>query len=283
MENPQSISTKAAYLQVIMRELTPTELALVNVTIYGSAKHKKYYDMYHEGRFQDCWDYLMANRGEMTLDNVPEPAREMAKKAIADSIEMHSNKSDPPVLVTIDPYMDRIILAKKKHPDFFSAGVSDCCVQHDPGCNMLNNGACNCVPDITITSRSGKFSVDSNGDCQRLGAEGELIPTMIDPRQVDNGLEPTFELMPHDIEKVAFEGPETPDRGYTMRVSYLKPPASADALVEVMKDKVVVRMFLFPAYKIYNLQAHFGEIVDSEIEKNDNGYRQAAWCGIGPV
>jgi hypothetical protein len=99
----------------------------------------------------------------------------------------------------------------------------------------------------------------------------------------ENGLVPTFELMPHNIEKVAFEGPETPDRGYTMRVSYLKPPASADALVEVMKDKVVVRMFLFPAYKIYNLQAHFGEIVDSEIEKNDNGYRQAAWCGIGPV
>ncbi len=87
----------------------------------------------------------------------------------------------------------------------------------------------------------------------------------------------------YDIKKVAFEGPETPDRGYTMRVSYLKPPASANALVEVMKDKVVVRKFLFPAYKIYNLQAHFGEIVDSEIEKNDNGYRQAAWCGIGPV
>ena len=87
----------------------------------------------------------------------------------------------------------------------------------------------------------------------------------------------------HDIKKVAFEGPEPPDRGYTMRVSYLNPPADADALVEVMKDKVVVREFLFPAYKIYNLQAHFGEIVDSEIEKNDNGYRQAAWCGIGPV
>ena len=90
-------------------------------------------------------------------------------------------------------------------------------------------------------------------------------------------------VMPHDIEKVAFEGPNTPDRGYTMRVSYLKPPANADALVEVMKDGDKVREFLFPAYKIYNLQAHFGEIVDSEIEKNDNGYRQAAWTGIGPV
>lgn len=90
-------------------------------------------------------------------------------------------------------------------------------------------------------------------------------------------------VMPHDIDKVAFEGPNTPDRGYTMRVSYLKPPANADALVEVMKNGEKVREFLFPAYKIYNLQAHFSEIVDSEIEKNDNGYRQAAWTGIGPV
>jgi hypothetical protein len=90
-------------------------------------------------------------------------------------------------------------------------------------------------------------------------------------------------VMPYDIEKVAFEGPKTPDRGYTIRVSYLKPPANRDALVEVFKDGEKVREFLFPAYKIYNLQAHFGEIVDSEMEKNDNGYRQAAWTGIGPV
>lgn len=87
----------------------------------------------------------------------------------------------------------------------------------------------------------------------------------------------------HEIEKLAFEGPKTPDRGYTMRVSYLKAPQSADALVQIMKDGQVVREFLFPAYKIYNLQSHFRDIVDSEIDKNDNGYRQAAWNGIGPV
>ena len=94
-------------------------------------------------------------------------------------------------------------------------------------------------------------------------------------------VEPVF--MPHDIEKVAFEGPRTPDRGYTIRASYLKPPKSADALIEVLKDGNIVRSFMFPAYKIYNLQAHFGEIVDSEIAKDDNGYRQAVWPGIGPV
>lgn len=90
-------------------------------------------------------------------------------------------------------------------------------------------------------------------------------------------------VVPYEIENLAFEGPNTPDRGYTMRVSYLKPPANANALVEIIKDGEKVREFLFPSYKIYNLQAHFREIVDSEIEKNDNGYRQAAWTGIGPV
>lgn len=85
----------------------------------------------------------------------------------------------------------------------------------------------------------------------------------------------------YDIDQVAFEGPKTPDRGYTMKVSYLKPPKNGDALVEVMNDGVVVREFLFPAYKIYNLQAHFSQIIDSEIQNNDDGYRQAAWNGIG--
>jgi hypothetical protein len=83
-------------------------------------------------------------------------------------------------------YIERIELAAKKHPELFSPGANDCCVQHDKTCSMGSGCfACNCVPDITITSKSGKFSVDSNGNCQRLGAEGELIPTLIDPRRAD--------------------------------------------------------------------------------------------------
>ena len=39
-----------------------------------------------------------------------------------------------------------------------------------------------------------------------------------------------------EIDKVAFEWPNTPDRGYTMRVSYLKEPNSGDALVEILKE-----------------------------------------------
>ena len=94
--------------------------------------------------------------------------------------------------------------------------------------------------------------------------------------------ENTVELMvrPDEIDKVAFEGPNIPDRGYTMRASYLKAPRNGDALIEVMKDGQPLRRFLFPAYKIYNLQAHFRDIVDGEIVKSASGYKMAAWNGL---
>lgn len=87
----------------------------------------------------------------------------------------------------------------------------------------------------------------------------------------------------HEIERIAFEGPATPYRGHMIRASFLKPPRAGDAFVELFRDGEVVRSFYWPAYKVYNLQAHFTEIVDSELEGMDAGYRQAAWNGIGPV
>ena len=89
-----------------------------------------------------------------------------------------------------------------------------------------------------------------------------------------------IELRNIEVESVAFEGPKATYRGYTIRASYLKEPHKGDALIEVMKDGKVIRRFTFPAYKIYNLQAHFRDIVDGEIENSTKGYEMAAWDGI---
>jgi hypothetical protein len=86
--------------------------------------------------------------------------------------------------------------------------------------------------------------------------------------------------MNYVIEKLAFEGPKTPDRGYTMSAHYLNEP-KGDALILIFKDGVQVREFLYPAYKIYNLQAHFREIVDSEISRTTDGYEIAGSTGFG--
>ncbi len=81
------------------------------------------------------------------------------------------------------------------------------------------------------------------------------------------------------IDKIAFSGPNGGDRGYTTRASYLKEPIG-QALIEIFKDGNVIRSFLFPAYKIYNIQAHFKNIVDGEIENSTCGYKMASWNGI---
>ena len=84
----------------------------------------------------------------------------------------------------------------------------------------------------------------------------------------------------HEIESVAFE--TKPDRGYTAKASYLKDPNKGDALIEVFKGDERVRHFLWPAYKVWNISAHFSQIVDGEIKNHDGGYRGAGWDGITP-
>lgn len=81
------------------------------------------------------------------------------------------------------------------------------------------------------------------------------------------------------IESIAFES-KSPDRGFTLKASYLKPPRDSDALVEVLRDGKPLRAFFFPAYKIWNIAAHFSDIVDGEIAGDSHGYEMAAWDGI---
>jgi hypothetical protein len=80
-------------------------------------------------------------------------------------------------------YIKRIRLAAVKHPELFTAGNQDVCVQHDDWCNQLSGGTCNCVPDITLTTMAGKFGVNRKGVCRKLGPAAELIPTIMDPRK----------------------------------------------------------------------------------------------------
>lgn len=83
----------------------------------------------------------------------------------------------------------------------------------------------------------------------------------------------------YEIEKIAFESKEA-DRAYTVKASYLKQPNNGDALIEIFKDGELLREFLFPAYKIWNIAAHFSDIVDGELEESARGYQMAACNGI---
>jgi hypothetical protein len=80
------------------------------------------------------------------------------------------------------------------------------------------------------------------------------------------------------IDKEAFASKE-PDRGFTVTAYYLKEPVG-DALVEIYREGQPYRRFLYPAYKIWNIAAHFSDIVTGEIDGNFSGYDMAGWTGF---
>ncbi len=56
---------------------------------------------------------------------------------------------------------------------------------------------------------------------------------------------------------------------------------NGDALIEIQKDGKPYKEFEYPAYKIWNIAAHFSDIVDSELEKSNEGYLIAGSTGFG--
>ena len=77
---------------------------------------------------------------------------------------------------------------------------------------------------------------------------------------------------------LAFETPN--DRGFVLKAWYIEEPGG-DALIELFYEQKEVRTMTYPAYKIYNLAAHFRDIVDSEINNDTRGYEIAGATGFG--
>ncbi len=68
-------------------------------------------------------------------------------------------------------------------------------------------------------------------------------------------------------EDVAFEHEW---KGYHFKATYLTEP-KGDALIEITKDDELIKEFLFPAYKIWNIAAHADDIVMGLEQQNDSG------------
>ena len=67
------------------------------------------------------------------------------------------------------------------------------------------------------------------------------------------------------------------DRGFNVKAWYLNDD-SGNALVKITKNGKLQREFKWPAYKIFNISAHFKDIVDGELEKTNDklsGYKIA--------
>ena len=67
---------------------------------------------------------------------------------------------------------------------------------------------------------------------------------------------------------------------YLIVVTYLLEPRG-EALVEITRDGVLVKEFLWPSYKIWNLQAHARDIVAGLKHDSDAGLLVAGSTGLG--
>jgi len=82
-----------------------------------------------------------------------------------------------------------------------------------------------------------------------------------------------------DKDKLEWERKEPLD-GYNIHCWRLKTNPHSDVFIEVTKDGNIIREFFYPAYKQYNLQAHFEDIVAGEKQNSISGYQAASWNGI---
>ena len=70
------------------------------------------------------------------------------------------------------------------------------------------------------------------------------------------------------------------EQGFVFKAWKIKDSKLA-ALVEVEKDGGLIRSFLFPAYKVWNVPAHSRDIIESELAGNFDGYWLAGATGFG--
>lgn len=81
-------------------------------------------------------------------------------------------------------------------------------------------------------------------------------------------------------DKVAFETPVY--RGVSIR-AYSDSDAAGDTRVEIVRDGVVCDHLTYPAYKIWNIAAHYQDIIDGEAEGNIRGWFIAGSDLLGGV
>ena len=73
----------------------------------------------------------------------------------------------------------------------------------------------------------------------------------------------------HEVAQVAYDTKDTPYRNFHIRASYLKAPKDSKAFIEIFRRGSPWRHQYYPAYRIYNLVAHFSEWVDAELHNEE--------------
>jgi len=81
-------------------------------------------------------------------------------------------------------------------------------------------------------------------------------------------------------ETIAFDNKGKEIKGYRIIGTYLTEPKGG-SLIEIFKNEILVKEFLFPSYKIWNIPAHAEDIITGLEQESDVGLRIAGSTGLG--
>lgn len=60
---------------------------------------------------------------------------------------------------------------------------------------------------------------------------------------------------------------EESHRGHSVKAWYLAPPDDQNALLEFTAPDGQIFQRFYPAYRVWNISAHFGEMIDAQMER----------------
>ncbi len=87
------------------------------------------------------------------------------------------------------------------------------------------------------------------------------------------GTERTLQEPSHEVAGVAYDTKDSPYQGFHVRASYLKAPNDRDAWIEIFRDGEPWRSYYYPAYRIYNVAAHFSDMIDEVLDDDKKTVR----------
>ncbi len=81
-------------------------------------------------------------------------------------------------------------------------------------------------------------------------------------------------------DKIAFDIEQKLEKNYRFIATYLIEP-KGEALIEIYRDEKLIKEFLFPAYKIWNIAAHAEYIIKGLEQESEIGLQIAGSDGLG--
>jgi len=77
----------------VLNELNPEEAGCFNFCIYWNPHHAAYKELFKQGKYKQCKDYILKHRSHIKLENVPANHKATAQQYIKSVVQLRGVKT----------------------------------------------------------------------------------------------------------------------------------------------------------------------------------------------